>query len=257
MVIGLDKFQEYFKDYPNSYVIIGGTACDIIIEASALTPRATKDIDIILVIEALSKDFVKQFWKFINDGQYNAREKNEEKRNCYRFMKPETEGFPMQVELFSREPDVMDLPDGAKLTPIPVGEDLSSLSAILMDDEYYSFTIKHSTLEDELNRANTETLICLKAKAFLNLTEAKENKVKVDEKNIKKHKNDVFRMVVTLAADQKFELPQTLKSDLQNFVDVIKNELPDKAIFKELGAVEANPKELLEQLIANFDLKHQ
>jgi hypothetical protein len=28
MVIGIDKFKEFFKDYPDSYIAIGGTACD-------------------------------------------------------------------------------------------------------------------------------------------------------------------------------------------------------------------------------------
>ena len=39
-------------------------ACDIIIGEAGLTPRATKDIDMILVMEAFNDDFVKQFWKF-------------------------------------------------------------------------------------------------------------------------------------------------------------------------------------------------
>ncbi len=43
------------------FVIIGGTACDIIIDEAGFTPRATKDIDIIIVVEALSPDFVTQF----------------------------------------------------------------------------------------------------------------------------------------------------------------------------------------------------
>ncbi len=30
MVIGIDKFREYFKDFTGNYIIIGGTACDII-----------------------------------------------------------------------------------------------------------------------------------------------------------------------------------------------------------------------------------
>ena len=37
---------------PDNYVIIGGTACDIIIEDAGLTTRVTKDIDMILVVEA-------------------------------------------------------------------------------------------------------------------------------------------------------------------------------------------------------------
>ena len=53
MVIGLDVFKKYFEAYPDNYVIIGGTACDLIIDDAGFVPRATKDIDIILVVEAL------------------------------------------------------------------------------------------------------------------------------------------------------------------------------------------------------------
>jgi hypothetical protein len=34
MVRGLDQFKKYFEKFSQSYVIIGGTACDIIITAS-------------------------------------------------------------------------------------------------------------------------------------------------------------------------------------------------------------------------------
>ena len=58
MVKGIDKFKEAFAQFADNYVIIGGTACDIHEEANAQIPRATKDIDIILVVEALSHDYV-------------------------------------------------------------------------------------------------------------------------------------------------------------------------------------------------------
>ena len=120
MVRGLNIFSEYFKDYTDNYVIIGGTACDIIIEEAGLIPRATKDIDIILVVEALSVVFVKQFWKFIQDGNYEKKEKSTDDRKHFRFMKPEKTDFPYQIELFSRKPDLIDLEEPAYLTPIPV-----------------------------------------------------------------------------------------------------------------------------------------
>lgn len=65
MVRGIDKFKEFFRNFENAYVIIGGTACEIHEENYAQTPRATKDIDIILVVEALSSDFVSHFWEFV------------------------------------------------------------------------------------------------------------------------------------------------------------------------------------------------
>jgi len=44
MVRGLDIFKKYFEQYTENYVIIGGTACDIIIDEASFVPRATKDI---------------------------------------------------------------------------------------------------------------------------------------------------------------------------------------------------------------------
>ena len=85
MVKGLDVFEKYFKDHAGSYVIIGGTACDMIIEDAGFSPRATKDIDVILVVEAMTPEFVKQFWQFIQDGKYERNEKSADERKYYRF----------------------------------------------------------------------------------------------------------------------------------------------------------------------------
>ena len=46
MVNGFRKFKERFQGFENQYVIIGGTACDLIMENEELPFRATKDIDI-------------------------------------------------------------------------------------------------------------------------------------------------------------------------------------------------------------------
>ena len=94
MVIGLDIFKKYFSEYPQNYIIIGGTACDIIVAEAGFVPRATKDIDIVLIVEALNSDFVKQFWLFINEGKYLQREKSDGQRQYYRFMKPQNTNFP-------------------------------------------------------------------------------------------------------------------------------------------------------------------
>ncbi len=32
MVIGLKKFREHFKDFRDNYIIIGGNACDVILD---------------------------------------------------------------------------------------------------------------------------------------------------------------------------------------------------------------------------------
>src|SRR5690606_36872849 len=99
MVRRLDSFKKNCEAYPNNYIIIGATAFDMIIDDPGFVPRATKDIDIILVVEALNPDFVKQFWKFIQDGNYERKDKSDDERNFYRFMKPENIEFPFQIEL--------------------------------------------------------------------------------------------------------------------------------------------------------------
>jgi len=255
MVRGLDRFKEYFKEFPDSYVIIGGTACELALGEAGLTARATKDIDIILVVEALTKEFVERFWSFIKAGKYERNEQSEGERKYYRFLKPETGDFPWQLELFSKVPDTLEAADGIRFTPIPVDDDLSSLSAILMDDDYYGHTLKNCIQQEGIMRANTEALICLKASAFLDLKRRKEKGEKIDEKNIKKHKNDVFRLGLLLAGNEVHKLPNAIASNMQSFLVTVKSDLPDKTFFKEVGAAGIDPNELFKTLTHKFGLK--
>lgn len=254
MVNGLDVFKQYFEAFPDNYIVIGGTACDVIIEDAGFNPRATKDIDLILIVEALTSDFVAQFWKFIQDGKYERQEKSDDSRQYYRFMKPEDKAFPFQVELFSRTPDTIDLKAGAHLTPIPVDDDLSSLSAILMDDDFYNYMIEHSVDEDGLHRANTEALICLKAKAYLEIAARIEAGGGEDKKHLKKHKADVFRMAVMMTEEEVHELPEPIKNKLQEFMDIAAEELPGKEIYKEMGLGNVDVKTVYDRLITAFKL---
>ena len=47
MVIGIDRWKEFFKDYKDKYVLIGGAACNLLEEEFDMTPRATKDLDLV------------------------------------------------------------------------------------------------------------------------------------------------------------------------------------------------------------------
>jgi hypothetical protein len=61
MVTGLDKFIEHFLEFNSHYILIGGGACDWQMGKKGLPFRATKDLDIILIVEALSNEFVTHF----------------------------------------------------------------------------------------------------------------------------------------------------------------------------------------------------
>lgn len=72
MVKGLELFQEYFKDFTDNYILIGGTASQIVMEQVGDSFRATQDLDIVLLVEALSDDFIIRFWEFIRSGKYTS-----------------------------------------------------------------------------------------------------------------------------------------------------------------------------------------
>ena len=55
MIKGMEIFKAFFRDYQDQYVLIGGAACDIVFSESDLAFRATKDLDMVLIVEALTK----------------------------------------------------------------------------------------------------------------------------------------------------------------------------------------------------------
>lgn len=55
MVEGLERFKDHFKEFTEQYVLIGGAACDLYMEDAGLFFRATKDLDIVLCVEALDR----------------------------------------------------------------------------------------------------------------------------------------------------------------------------------------------------------
>ncbi len=254
MVKGIDKFREYFRDFSDHYIIIGGTARDFAISDAGFTPKGTKDIDIVLIIEALSAEFVKQFWTFVKHGSYGNTEVNPEEKKYYRFTKPKMEDFPYEIELFSRQPDLIQIPDGIYLTPIPTDESLSNLSAIMLNDVYYQFILDHCIIHNGLRLARTEALICFKAIAWISLTEKKERGEQIDSHKINKHKNDIFRLGATLAPADTFDLPRQIKSDMQAFTDSVKLNLPGKEIFTKMGIQGLKADQVLKQLITSFML---
>jgi Nucleotidyl transferase AbiEii toxin, Type IV TA system len=70
MVKGLDIFQEHFAAHSDQFILIGGTAATLAMEQAGLDFRATKDLDIVLHIEALTPAFGTTFWTFIETGGY-------------------------------------------------------------------------------------------------------------------------------------------------------------------------------------------
>lgn len=236
MIKGLDIFRERFRDFPGSLVLIGGAACDDWFTRQGLKFRATKDLDIVLLLEAVNPDFVAAMRKFIDDGGYEIRQRSDGGRPVlYRFAKPTDPRFPAMLEIFSRVPDGISLGDDQGIVPIPTGEDVHSLSAILVDDAYHALIREHSDNRDGIAFATATALIPLKAHAWLDLTKRLAQGEPVDSKNIAKHRVDVFGLAATLPDLPGPLLPENIREDIIAFLAAFPEESPDwKAILESL-----------------------
>ena len=253
MVKGLDVFREYFAGHADQFVLIGGTAATLAMEDAGLEFRATKDLDIVLHIEALNAAFGEVFWKFVEEGGYEIRQASATgKPVFYRFQKPVNERFPFMLELFCRAPDCIQLAEGSHLTPIPLDEAVASLSAILLDNDYYAFIMAGRKESDGLPWVGEDRLIPLKATAWLELNARKANGENVDAKDIRKHANDVIRLSQLLAPDSRFPIAERIAGDLNRFLDGI---TADRSLDPKSLKLNNSVAEIVQRIAQAYDLK--
>lgn len=215
-MVGIEKFKEFFADYTDQYVLIGGAACDILFSNNFVDFRVTKDLDIVLIVEALTRDFAEKFWEFIRTGNYINRAKSNGNPQFYRFEKPQSEGYPSMLELFSRTE--WNLNPDSVLTPIHIDDSISSLSAILLDESYYEALLEGRDVINGISILKPEWIIPFKVKAWLDLQNKKEQNIPIDSKNIRKHRNDVLRIASELALSP-VKLPNKVKEDMKIFIE--------------------------------------
>ena len=223
-MIGIESFKKYFKGYENQYVIIGGTACEQVLEFNEYDFRVTKDIDMVLIIEALTKEFGETFWNYIKEADYKYINKGSGKAQFYRFAQPKSLEYPSMIELFAKSQDWFEGYMEKNVVPIHIDDEVSSLSVILLDEDYYSLLTKGIGIINGVSILKTEYLIPFKAKAWIDLTQRKENGEKVDNKDIRKHKNDIIRLYVLLTPNIRVELPETIKEDMSIFLKMMEKE---------------------------------
>jgi hypothetical protein len=146
--------------------------------------------------------------------------------------------------------------EGMHLTDIPTGEEASSLSAILLEDEYYKFALSNTQVINGLHIANEYALICLKVRAFINNSKRKVEGQNVKSEDITKHKNDIIRLTVTLTPNINVSIPDIIKKELKEYINTIRIENPDiKQLLKEQGVTDITLEEIIEQLELIFALK--
>ena len=218
MVKGIERFREYFRDFTDQYVLIGGAACDISFESNNAYFRATRDLDVVLIVEPLTREFGQRFWNFIRDGGYQNRAKSSGTPQFYRFDKPLQESFPSMIELFARTDYILES-DG-ELTPIHIDDSVSSLSAILLNDSYYQALLQGRDVIDGFSVLQHSYLIPFKAKAWLDLKARSQRGEHVDSRDMKKHRNDIIRLAGELVLE-RCDLPDEVRDDMEKFISVM------------------------------------
>ena len=252
-VIGLDLFAERFAEHSDKYVLIGGSACFLNFDEIGIDFRATKDLDIVLIldVDALDTDFARCLWKFIQNAGYKIQQKSTGKPIFYRFALPQDKKYPYMLELFSRRLKNLSSQSESHLSPIPVEDNLSSLSAILLDDDYYNLVRKYKKNEKGFSFASVECLIPLKARAYLDLRERKNKSEEIGKKDIIKHKNDAFRLMQLLSEDTVVGVSEAVRNDLLEFIELSEKEPPD---LKNIGIKGVSLSDIVRRLRKAYSL---
>ena len=219
MVIGFDRFREAFRDFAENYIVIGGSACDWLFSSFNAQFRATKDIDLVVVAERMSPAFAAMIWSFVNAGGYSAYERKDGKKCFYRFLNPTTAGYPFMLEFFAREPIGFPVDKKTVVVPIPVDdEDISSLSGILMDENYYSFIRSHRIEVEGVSILPAAALLMLKARAWFDLSMRKARGEFVKDKDVRKHRTDILRLQAQVVEGTVVELAEPIKIEMRDFL---------------------------------------
>ena len=97
----------------------------------------------------------------------------------------------------------------------------------------------------------THCLIPFKAKAWLDLKERKLNGEQVDSKNIKKHKNDVFRLAQLITANTRQVRSSEIAEDMKKFLSEIADETVD---LKSLDIRGTDKQKIIDMLYLCYNL---
>lgn len=217
-----------------------------------MPPRATLDIDIIVIVENMTAEFATAFWTFIAEGKYRPgirKDKEGKPRYVLYSFDHGSPGFPVKIELLSHHNEVFV--NAAHIEPLPIDGEVSSLSTIILDEPYYMLTVQNSFVSDGLRFATPIALMALKIKAYLNLIGERESGRKVNSKDILKHRNDVLKLAATATVGVPVKVEPEVMFVISNFQDTIKESLPSQSIRDALG-ISNNAVERLVGILTNF-----
>ncbi len=187
--------------------------------------RSTKDLDIVLVLKPRD-EFIVALKSYLNSGRYEIQKGENNQAHFYRFQKPSSGEYPVMIEFFMPFEEGLSLFEGQHIIPVTGKSSAGSLSAILLDKEYYSLIERNAVLLDGVNILNELALIPFKAKAYLEIKERKE-----DSKGWKKHRADIINLAVNLLTEETSEkLSGKVRDNFVEFLNQLKVELDDEIV---------------------------
>lgn len=257
IVPGIQQFERAFASFSDSFIVIGGSACRAVLSGGPIQPRRTRDIDMVLVLENVGKDFISAFWKFIKEGGYKfASRKNAEgdiKYVFYSFVGG-SDGYPSQIEILSKPVGGIGQPADYHIEHIEIDEDYSHLSAIILDPDYYAYLTTHYVVREGIRYASPDSLICLKTLAYMNLSAERAAGKQVNSDDLKKHRRDVMMAVASLDPTEVFEVSAHIKEVLISFAQAIAEPEVSQSITASLGVGVDYLGSLVEILQSNFTI---
>ena len=259
----LAHFSKTLIAHKDRYILIGGNACALVFEHHGQEFRPTQDLDIVLVIEEFTDDFAEELWAYLQAGEYEGKRfhQNSTSGNVYRFVIPDDaetiNTYPKQIELFSRKPDGVDLfEEKAHLTPIETSDGISNFSAILIDDDYYTYLKDSVVTIDTVNTVHHQCLMVLKAKAWIGNKDLYSKGLIRYIGDVYKHPFDICHLLaLSDDSDGQQLVARRIHNDLMTVVNWFKSSEEQKELDAHLGEQElpvkyAEVAELLPQIFA-------
>ena len=123
----------------------------------------------------------------------------------------------------------------------------------MLDENYYKCIENGKQVIDDISILGPEYILLFKARAWLDLTQRKGSGEPIDSKNIKKHRNDVFRIFGLLSPDQRIDLAGAIKADLSQFIETMLTE--QNLDLKSLGIRHMKLEDLLQNLKLIYQLE--
>ena len=229
-------FCSHFAGHEESFVLIGGSACSCWYADSPTSFRGTRDIDVVIVVEALNREFVDLLVAYLRDNGYASWVRHPQngpaKRVMYRFVNPANRRAAAKIELLSRSGEIRRIESLQSAVPIKAEDEYTGLSGIVLDDAYYDFIRTQCQTVMGCPVLSLPGLVLLKIKAFLNLGAAVAEAGAPQggdsaADNRKKHRNDVFFMLATMEPAlyaTPISLPPALMDDVRAFAAQFMND---------------------------------